>query len=109
MHELIIQRAEKHPKGGIQVNTEKIRIYYIFHGNVQGVGFRYKACYSAKNRGVTGWVRNCSDGTVEMEAEGYPADIAAVVRALDEHSWGSIESIDSENIPVEGGYGFEIR
>ena len=36
---------------------EKIRIHYIFHGTVQGVGFRYKACYSAKNRGVTGWVR----------------------------------------------------
>ena len=33
---------------------EKIRIHYIFHGTVQGVGFRYKACYSAKNRGVTG-------------------------------------------------------
>ena len=69
---------------------EKIRIHYIFHGTVQGVGFRYKACYSAKNRGVTGWVRNCNDGTVEMEAEGYAADIAAVIRELVEHSWGNI-------------------
>ena len=57
------------------MSMEKVRIHYIFHGTVQGVGFRYKACYSAKNRGVTGWVRNCSDGTVEMEAEGYPADM----------------------------------
>ena len=78
------------------MSMEKVRIHYIFHGTVQGVGFRYKACYSAKNRGVTGWVRNCSDGTVEMEA-------------LDEHSWGNIERIESENIPLEGGYGFEIR
>jgi len=54
------------------MSMEKVRIHYIFHGTVQGVGFRYKACYSAKNRGVTGWVRNCSDGTVEMEAEGPP-------------------------------------
>lgn len=91
------------------MSMEKVRIHYIFHGTVQGVGFRYKACYSAKNRGVTGCVRNCSDGTVEMEAEGYPADIAAVIRELDEHSWGNIERIESENIPLEGGYGFEIR
>ena len=91
------------------MSMEKVRIHYIFHGTVQGVGFRYKACYSAKSRGVTGWVRNCSDGTVEMEAEGYPADIAAVIRELDEHSWGFIERIESENIPLEGGYGFEIR
>lgn len=91
------------------MSMEKVRIHYIFHGTVQGVGFRYKACYSAKNRGVTGWVRNCSDGTVEMEAEGYPADIAAVIRELDEQSWGNIERIESENIPLEGGYGFEIR
>ena len=54
-------------------------------------------------------MRNCSDGTVEMEAEGYAADIAAVIRELDEHSWGNIELIESENIPIEGGYGFEIR
>ena len=47
------------------MSMEKVRIHYIFHGTVQGVGFRYKACYSAKNRGVTGWVRNCSDGTVK--------------------------------------------
>ena len=87
----------------------KIGIHYIFHGTVQGVGFRYKACYSAKNRGVTGWVQNCSDGTVEMEAEGYASDIAAVIRELDEHYWGTIERIESEKIPTEGGYGFEIR
>ena len=88
---------------------EKIRIHYIFKGTVQGVGFRYKACYSAKNRGVTGWVRNCSDGTVEMEAEGYAADIASVIRELVEHAWGTIEPIEPEKIPPEGGYGFEIR
>ena len=101
------------------MNTEKIRIHYVFHGNVQGVGFRYKACYSAKNRGVTGWVRNEYDGSVSTELQGLEEDIDKIVqalyndryiiRALDEHSWGCIDSIDSENIPVEGGYGFEIR
>lgn len=32
------------------MSMEKVRIHYIFHGTVQGVGFRYKACYSAKKR-----------------------------------------------------------
>ena len=90
-------------------NEKIIRKKVSVYGAVQGVGFRYRAEHAANLLGVTGWVRNCSDGTVEMEAEGYPADIAAVIRALDEHSWGCIDSIDSENIPVEGGYGFEIR
>lgn len=91
------------------VNMEKIRRRYVFHGNVQGVGFRYKACYTARNRSVSGWVKNCSDGTVEMEAEGYPADIDAVVRALEEHTWGYIDSIETDNIPPEGSYNFDIR
>jgi len=88
---------------------EKIRKRLVFHGSVQGVGFRYKACYSAKNRGVSGWVKNLADGSVEMEAEGYPADIEAVVRALEEHSWGNVESVDEEIIPLVGEYNFEIH
>ena len=88
---------------------EKIRKRFVFHGSVQGVGIRYKACYSAKNRGVSGWVRNLADGSVEMEAEGYPADIEAVVRALEEHSWGNVESVDEEIIPLVGEYNFEIH
>lgn len=91
------------------MKMEKIRKHLVFHGNVQGVGFRYKACYSAKNCGVSGWVRNLADGSVEMEAEGYPADIAAVVRALEEHSWGNVERVDDEIIPLVGDYNFEIH
>ncbi len=91
------------------MKMEKVRKRFVFHGSVQGVGFRYKACYSAKNRGVSGWVRNLADGSVEMEAEGYPADIEAVVRALEEHSWGNVESVDEEIIPLVGEYNFEIH
>jgi len=91
------------------MKMEKIRKRLVFHGSVQGVGFRYKACYSAKNRGVSGWVKNLADGSVEMEAEGYPADIEAVVRALEEHSWGNVESVDEEIIPLVGEYNFEIH
>ena len=50
----------------------KIRKYIQFYGKVQGVGFRYHATYRAKFLGLTGWVRNCSDGSVEMEVQGKP-------------------------------------
>ena len=40
------------------------------HGNVQGVGFRYHAKQAADDLGVFGWVKNESDGSVMLEAEG---------------------------------------
>ena len=43
-----------------------IRRHIVFHGWVQGVGFRYTAKYQASARNVTGWVRNLPDGSVEM-------------------------------------------
>jgi acylphosphatase len=39
-------------------------------GLVQGVGFRYYALRRAQERGVVGYVRNLSDGRVEVVAEG---------------------------------------
>jgi len=39
-------------------------------GRVQGVYFRASTCQEAQGLGVTGWVRNCSDGFVELVAEG---------------------------------------
>ncbi|HOX06533.1 MAG TPA: acylphosphatase [Planctomycetota bacterium] len=42
-------------------------------GHVQGVGFRAFTNSRAGQRGVTGWVKNLSDGRVEAVIEG-PAD-----------------------------------
>ena len=49
---------------------EEIRYHVIFYGQVQGVGFRYRAYYAAYQLGLTGWVKNLYDGSVEMEVEG---------------------------------------
>ena len=39
-------------------------------GDVQGVGFRYFIARRARDHSLTGWVKNRSDGTVEVEAVG---------------------------------------
>ena len=51
-------------------NMEKARIHIFISGLVQGVFFRDSARKEAKKLGLLGWVRNLSDGRVEIMAEG---------------------------------------
>lgn len=48
-------------------------------GVVQGVGFRAFVSYSARARGLRGWVRNRRDGSVEAMLIGEPVAVTAVV------------------------------
>lgn len=50
--------------------SEKIRKHIVFHGRVQGVGFRWHATNFANSISLTGWIQNLEDGTVEMEVQG---------------------------------------
>lgn len=59
-----------------------IRRKVWFAGRVQGVGFRYTACDAAAGFAVVGYVRNLSDGRVELVAEGEPAEIDRFVAVL---------------------------
>ena len=47
----------------------------IFFGEVQFVGFRYTARQLAQRLGLTGFVRNLDDGSVEAEAQGKPSQL----------------------------------
>src|SRR5437868_366664 len=42
----------------------------VIHGQVQGVGFRYRAQAEAQRLELKGFVKNQADGTVRIEAEG---------------------------------------
>jgi acylphosphatase len=55
------------------------RVHVIVSGDVQGVGYRYTMRMVARDAGVAGWVRNRSDGTVEAELEGAPAQVDEVL------------------------------
>ena len=79
----------------------EIRKKYKFYGRVQGVGFRYTAKYLAQSLGLTGWVENEYDGTVEMEVQGREPMIDKLLEGLNRNSFINIEWIDSEVIPTE--------
>lgn len=55
--------------------TRQIRV----SGRVQGVGYRASLQREAQKRGVTGWVRNRVDGSVEAVLQGPPAAVDALV------------------------------
>lgn len=51
-------------------DTTQLTRRYLVRGRVQGVGFRFFVEREARLLGVTGWVRNVPDGTVEVLASG---------------------------------------
>lgn len=55
------------------------RRHWRLSGRVQGVGFRWFVLAQAQRLGITGWVRNNRDGTVELEAAGN-ADALNILR-----------------------------
>ena len=61
------------------------RVYIRVAGSVQGVGFRYFTERKARELGLSGYVRNRPDGDVEMEVEGSPDRVAALVDAVRRH------------------------
>lgn len=88
------------------------RVRLLVEGRVQGVGYRYSACAEARHLGLTGWVRNRSDGRVELEVEGAEAEVAQMVAwcwrgpAFAEVSQVEVRSLDDDAPPYDG---FSIR
>ena len=76
---------------------ERIARRYRVYGSVQGVGFRYFVQRAARQAGLTGWVRNLPDGTVEALAVGTPDQIAALRRQLEVGPGrAGVEGVDEE-------------
>lgn len=93
--------------------AEHIRTRVVYHGRVQGVGFRYTALEVARRFAVAGFVRNRRDGTVELEAQGAPEQVEAFLAALAEQMRGNVRSVDRVALPPRAADAaerdFEIR
>ena len=79
---------------------EIVRKYVVFTGRVQGVNFRKTSMTQATKLGLTGWVRNAEDGSVEMEVQGTEELIDELFEIMKDIS--PIITIDSiEETPME--------
>jgi len=81
------------------------RLHIIAHGRVQGVGYRASVFSRISKLAVTGYVKNLSDGTVEIVVEGSESSLGDVLSIAEEGSmYGSVSRLDVEYLPVEGGF-----
>jgi acylphosphatase len=87
----------------------KIARHVSVTGRVQGVFFRGWTRDQANQLGVTGWVRNCPDGRVDMHIEGEDSAVQKLIERLhrgppaarveDVHLW-NVELFDFEDFEV---------
>ena len=68
-----------------------IQAHIFYSGMVQGIGFRYTAQRLAADLKLAGWVRNLSDGRVEILAEGSENDVEELMRRIADHFGGYIK------------------
>ena len=84
---------------------------YVISGRVQGVGFRWFVEREAAQTGVTGWVRNCINGDVEVMATGTSEQQRSLRQKLqqgprasrvDHVSESSAEPLNTTSFRIEG-------
>ena len=87
-----------------------LRRHYIFHGRVQGVGFRYTVYQLARRLGLTGWVRNQSDGTVEACIQGNIQQMNQLIASLKQERFIRVERFEYEELEVlSSENSFEVK
>ena len=89
-----------------------VRKHIVVTGLVQGVGFRYFTVTQARRLGVQGWVRNCRDGSVELEAQGSSDAVQALVEQLAiGPRWSAVSHVAVHDMPIidETARAFGVR
>lgn len=86
------------------------RVHLFVSGHVQRVGYRAHAVQKATKLGLSGWVRNCSDGRVELVVEGESSAVDTFV------AWcrrgpprAQVEAMEvEESSPIGEAHGFRV-
>jgi acylphosphatase len=78
---------------------------FLIRGEVQGVGYRFFAQRAAARHQVVGYVRNCSDGTVEALAEGPPGSVEDFKDDLATGpQWAVVDQVEEIVLEPSGSY-----
>ncbi len=87
-----------------------VRRHYTISGQVQGVGFRYRAQYAAQTLGLTGWVENEDDGTVTLEVQGDPEKFMQMFAVIQQSDFIGITGLREQDRPLDPWErGFSVR
>lgn len=96
---------------GVSGADENIRVHLLITGRVHGVFFRVSTQRRAVELGLSGWVRNCPDGKVEITAEG-PRPACEALRAYCEEGppTAHVDMVDKSWQAATGEFaGFDVR
>lgn len=87
------------------------RFWYRVKGRVQGVGYRLFTQETALGLGLTGWVRNERDGSVELEAQGDEDELEQLLDNLQQGPcFSAVEAVECQTRAVlRGERGFLVR
>jgi len=89
-----------------EIKTERV----VFSGRVQGVGFRYTVRSIAKRHTVKGYVKNLSDGTVELVIQGTLTARNGLLTDVTEYFRDNIADCNRDAIDSDEEFSlFEIR
>lgn len=87
----------------------KAAIIHVY-GRVQGVGFRFFTERKAKELNIKGFVKNRPDGSVYIEAEGEPQQLALFIEwCKSGPSWARVQDVVVADVPPLSRLSFEIR
>ncbi len=78
-----------------------IRRRIVFTGQVQGVGFRWRAEQAARLYGCTGWCRNDWDGSVTREIQGEEESIDRVIQSVEAGRYVWIHRMDVATLETD--------
>jgi acylphosphatase len=87
-----------------------VALRLVIRGRVQGVGFRWWAVRQARSLGLSGWVRNRRDGSVELLAVGHDDACRQLADACAEGpAEAAVAAVERSPAEDDGSVGFEAR
>lgn len=92
-------------------NSEASRAHLKITGRVQGVYYRASALQQAQLLGLTGWVMNCADGSVEAVAEGARTKLESWIAWCHQGPAGArVAGVEVRWEPAQGVFhGFTVK